>query len=713
MSFILIVPNERLPRKAQPASGPGLRALHLAIGLSENGHDVMVAVPALPSGFSESAPKTGCILFEGINEVPISLERLPDFIRVRRPDVVIFTNYNNFQYILAKGARVDIGRTKVIYDFFAPRILEQYSGRQLGEAELRAESERKCAALRAADAVILNGSRKAGYLTSWLTMAGASLETPVVQAPFCVPVAPRPAKSEPQKKSGHKIVVSGNRHAWAENRLAIVDLLPKVQDLNWSIVHIGAPKFRLLHETRQSYLTWYSNGAIESHESLDLSEFISVLQQADIALDVFQTTRERELAYIIRTAVALSTGLPVIHPRNTELGDVIHNAGAGWTYDTENEIFAILDWINACPADLVRRTANAQVLARARLNPRASTAEAASLVHALTQQHLLRRRAELPRQTHPGPWYSGLVCEEWLARRYALDWAASDRSRSSDDMFSGLLHVNENVFPNFVFEQVCHRRNVNSILHLSEEEGRDILRTFFDTSWYSQIYNVGDDILACAEHYFKYAASLSLSPSPYFCENLYLELYPATRDAVRNRVFFNGFHHFLAHGVETGASCTILFDEEYFLSRRPEAAEAKETMEFNSSYYYFLKSGLCGETSATPLFDAGYYRDKYIDLDAAPSHDDLLLHFVKTGLPNGRFGSKFHEDLVTQELNVPPVKEYAARAGRALDELGRDQRGYDDLALRLQTHINGINKKFVDDVTLRLFWLKRLSNYAF
>lgn len=714
MSLILLVPNERLPRKAQPASGPGLRALHLAIGLSENGHDVVVVVPALPKDLSENSPRLGPMLFEGIVEIPVSLERLPDFIGVRRPDVVIFTNYINYQYILWRGERIDFGRTKIIYDFFAPRVLEQHAGRQLGEAELRSESERKCAALRASDAILLNGPRKAGYVTSWLTMAGASLETPVVQAPFCVPVAPRPEKREPRKKADRKIVVSGNRHAWAESGLSVIDLLPKVQDLNWSILHIGTPKFSLLDEARRSYLTWYKNGAIESYESLDLSEFISVLQQADIALDIFQPTRERELAYITRTAVALSIGLPVIHPRNTELGDVVHATGAGWTYDSENEIFAILDWISAHPADFAKRTERAQNLARTRLNPRASTAEAANLVRALARAPQLRRRAETPRDAHPARWYSRLICTEWCVRRYGIDWADGDRTHSPDDMFCGLQRTKKNVFPNFLFEEVCIRRNVDSILDLSEDDGREILRLFFDADWYSEAYGVDHDIVACAEHYFKFAASSSLSPSPYFCENLYLELYPATKDAVHNRIFFNGFHHFLAHGLENGASCTILFDEEYFCSRHPEAADANGNTEFDSPYYHFLKSGLRGKISATPLFDPIYYARRYSGVvDGSRSHDDLLLDFVRTGLPSGRFGSKFHKDLVTRELVAPPLKKYVARAGRALDELGRGHRGYDDLAVRLQSHINKVHKQFVDDVAIRLSWLKHLNFYTF
>src|ERR1700684_1603989 len=117
-----------MPRIGVPASGPGLRALNLASGLAAHGHEIIVAVPAIPNRPSKRLETSNQPLQADIVEVPITLEGLPNFIRIHKPDAVILTNYINFRYLLRGVERVALGDTKLIYDFFAPRILEQRAG---------------------------------------------------------------------------------------------------------------------------------------------------------------------------------------------------------------------------------------------------------------------------------------------------------------------------------------------------------------------------------------------------------------------------------------------------------------------------------------------------------------------------------------------------------------------------------------------------------
>jgi hypothetical protein len=64
---------------------------------------------------------------------------------------------------------------------------------------------------------------------------------------------------------------------------------------------------------------------------MSFDDYLALLAEGGVALDLMARNAERELAYTTRTVVYLAAGLPVLHDDYSELGTMIARAGAGWT----------------------------------------------------------------------------------------------------------------------------------------------------------------------------------------------------------------------------------------------------------------------------------------------------------------------------------------------------------------------------------------------
>jgi hypothetical protein len=716
MALVLIVPNEALPRVGAPASGPGLRALNLAVGLQANGHDVIVSVPAVPHRATNATLCKRGRLIADIEEVPIDLTNLPAFIRLRQPDVAIFTNYVNFHNFTVDGTVPNLGRTKLIYDFFGPRILEQSAAGLLGAEKLEAERQRKINALHHADAILLNGTKKRGYVSAWLALAQADLSIPVIDTPFCIPVDPAMLAPRPALPAGAplRLLISGDQQPWTKSTVSLVDIMAKTLQYGWSFTRIGRPGLNQLEAAAKSYMPWLRTDAVSAHSEVDFSEFLQHLGEADLALDLFEMTRERELAFVTRTAVALSAGLPVIHPADTETGDLISRWKCGWTYKNEAEIFGILDWIHANADSLNQRAAAARAFAKSTFNPKQATAGAAQLIREMSvAEPKIMERVSRVEATDSRKWYARLTSREWLIRRFNIEYFTAAKSTSAADLYDDHAEMLGNPPPNFVLQYALERGDFESITDLTVEAGARILEKYFDVPWYAKTYDVAEDILACAEDYFLQAGIREISPNPYFCETLYLATNLLARESVKNRLFINGFHHFLAVGMAERLTASVLFDEEYYLTCNPDVARAVSAGMYKSGYEHFFLYGYREERGTTPLFDPNFYRCTNIELPETWPTSRLILHFLTGGLTEGRFGSSFHETLVTEKLECPPFDDYAKHASQALEELEKDGHDSEDLRNRIHRHFLKVQRSFMRDLDRNTDWLQRLKLYQF
>ena len=139
---IVVVSNDVVPGMALPVAAPGLRAWGVAAGLRAHGHRTVLAVDAsvVSRAWTWGVPPT-----RQRDVIVATPTQIGDLIRTRRPRAVVITNSNLFDEL------GDLGETALIFDFFAPKVLEleqqqPWAGQAEAVAALRA---RKLRALKA------------------------------------------------------------------------------------------------------------------------------------------------------------------------------------------------------------------------------------------------------------------------------------------------------------------------------------------------------------------------------------------------------------------------------------------------------------------------------------------------------------------------------------------------------------------------------------
>lgn len=150
--------------------------------------------------------------------------------------------------------------------------------------------------------------------------------------PFSMAPAREPAPPRPER-----LIYGGYMLPWQDPTLAIETALEAMDELGkGELLFIGGP-----HPSLD-----VSRGRFESLlEKLDrhprvrrigpmpFDDYLALLGEGGVALDLMARNAERELAFTTRTVVYLAAGLPVIHDNYSELGDLISKTGGGWAID--------------------------------------------------------------------------------------------------------------------------------------------------------------------------------------------------------------------------------------------------------------------------------------------------------------------------------------------------------------------------------------------
>jgi hypothetical protein len=364
---IVVVANDIVPGMGLPVAAPGLRAWGIALGLRSQDHPVTLVVDdhvvgrAWTRGLPAPRP-AGTLVLSG--------RQAGDLVRSRRPRAVILTNSNHFANL------GDVGDVPLIYDFFAPKMLELAEQESdPASAALSALRKRKLAALATCRAVIINGEKKGPYVEAWLAQAGRSPgEVPTAQVPMPVPVTPRA-----QRDTGAPLhaIVSGYLQPWSRPGAWAKSVLPRLADGSL-VLHLLLAKHwggDRAEKYPESFTELTQAPGVVTHGLMEFGRFRETLSRCDLAIDVFERNPERELAMVTRTLVAVACGLPVIHVPFTESGLLVERYGAGWLVDGddgEGVARAVDSAINEPRALALRRT-GAAALGRKVLSPAVAT----------------------------------------------------------------------------------------------------------------------------------------------------------------------------------------------------------------------------------------------------------------------------------------------------------------------------------------------------
>jgi hypothetical protein len=324
---IVVLSNDIVPGMGLPVAAPGLRAWGIAQGLRAHGFRVSLIVDAhvvaRAWGQPFPPPRRGCIV--------LTPRQAGDFVRCHRPDALIVTNSNHVE---ALGSLPGI---RLIYDFFAPKVLEleQFPAGPERDLQMQRLVERKLQALARAEAILVNGQKKSGYVQSWLRRAGAE------HTPTRVVLMPIPSLRPSQTPTAGPIhaVVSGYLQPWSQPGEWADTVAPYLQDGSL-VLHLmvsnhwssGSSGLQLPEMFRRLA----AGPGVQTHGMMEFEPFQRLLNSCHVSIDLFSRNPERELAMVTRTMVAVSAGLATIHVPFTESSELVREHGAGWLVDPDD-----------------------------------------------------------------------------------------------------------------------------------------------------------------------------------------------------------------------------------------------------------------------------------------------------------------------------------------------------------------------------------------
>lgn len=376
---IVLVANDVVPGMGLPVAAPGLRVHGLAEGMRRHGFEVVVAVdraalqlahpggepPALPAGTSVVDPAA-----------------LGDWVAGQAPAVVVITSPRQIDRLrLGPGLHL-------VVDFFAAKMLEMACNPERAD-RARAMSllrERKLRAIAAAEGLIVNGAKKVPYFLGWLLQAGKDpLTTPLEVVLLGVPAhfsPPRPAGA------GVRLLVAGYLQGWSAPGPWLERLVGRLDPPRVTLdlllpAHWGRRRAHAAGDGSLAALA--GRPGVAFHDLMPYDEFLALMGRADVAVDLFERTLEREYALVTRTVVALACGVPVVHPPFTEVSPLVAAYGAGWLVDPSDPeaVDAAFEEIVGCPAVVADKAAGARRLWREVFDPEVATAPLARLARRL------------------------------------------------------------------------------------------------------------------------------------------------------------------------------------------------------------------------------------------------------------------------------------------------------------------------------------------
>lgn len=361
MSRVLVLASSIVPLPGLPTNGGGMRGWTLAQGLKAAGHEVTLLFPrnSLDEQRVAITPEAHAAALPQTFDWDTPLAALDHFAA----DVLVVTSW-------PLAGQIRACPIPLVVDVAGPVLLERLAQ---GEEQAAALAHRKAAAFAAADYVTCAGWRQRTYFYAWLLISGftpADCQARLGVIPIsCDPALPshQPPRDEPT------IVFAGMALAWQDPSLALDAALQAIERRGRGHLAI----YTDFHPEYSRGATWFNwlqervrhHKRVTLHGLLPYDALVGVLQGADLALDLYAPTLERELAFNTRTVEFLRCGVPPIFGDYAELSALIQEYAAGFVVDpsaTAHVTAAIALALDE-PSRLADYSRNAQRLARERL----------------------------------------------------------------------------------------------------------------------------------------------------------------------------------------------------------------------------------------------------------------------------------------------------------------------------------------------------------
>ncbi len=329
---VILVANDVVPGCGLPVAAPGLRVFGLASGLAARGHPVSTVVVRGPLDRQWRGPIPVPMPRDTVALAAADLSR---YLYAQAPATVVLTNANQVDHLPPPP-----DGNRYVVDFFAPKLLELVY--EVGDgpypvAELDAHRRRKLRGITRADGFIVNGAKKLPYFLAWILQTERDVRAlPIELVGMCLPAAFEPVGTD-RPAGPTRLAMAGYLQGWSVPGPWLRALEPYLEARECTLdamlpEHWGGasgfanPELDALVQT----------GALRVHAAMPFADFQRFLAGCDAVVDLFGRTRERELAVVTRTIVALASGKPVLHPPFTEVSPLIEEFGAGWLVDPED-----------------------------------------------------------------------------------------------------------------------------------------------------------------------------------------------------------------------------------------------------------------------------------------------------------------------------------------------------------------------------------------